>query len=120
MTDYKDYKYSFDSDPRGSGIIEGCTTGHEDGDGYHCHSCEEVYELRKENKILNENLTNVQTRCTELLEEVRSLKRARLDTEGTAKPLTKIVAHVPGGVRCGPMFSGNVLDYELRDMEPKK
>jgi hypothetical protein len=40
---------------------------------------------------------------------------ARLDPNGTAKPMTQIVTHVPSGELNLP---SNVVDYELRSVDP--
>jgi predicted HAD superfamily Cof-like phosphohydrolase len=55
----------------------------------------DIVALRKENKQLNENLTSVQKRCTELLEENRELRRRLSSYKGLARQVAEF--HVAMG-----------------------
>jgi len=47
-------------------------------------------------------------------------KKARLDADRTARPRTRLVAHVPEGVCSGPSHTSGHLSYELRTVEDER
>lgn len=51
-------------------------------------------------------------------EKKRKVRKARLDADGTAKPLTQISAHHEAGVRVCPGIGAE--SYVIRDVDPNE